>query len=77
MEIVRRPQAIRTHDGFCQPPHRDLVDAFHGAFSYAYYTLANCSFVVKLRSTELQKINREMQFIGIESLNFLLEPGKN
>jgi hypothetical protein len=61
MEIGRRPQAIRTHDGFCQPPHRDVIDALHWAFSYAEITIAKSSLLVKVQSAELRKKISEME----------------
>ena len=71
-EIIKRPQAIRTRDGFYQPPHRDVVDAFHGALLLRIVRIANYWLWVNMKSTELQKINCENENSESEALNILI-----
>lgn len=71
-EIVKRPQAIRTRDGYCQPQHRDVIDAFHWALLLRIVRIANYRFGVNTKNTELQKINCEMKNIVSEALKIQL-----
>src|ERR1700681_4627183 len=70
--IIKRPQAIRTRDGFYQPPHRDVVNAFHGALLLRIVRIANYWLRVNMKSTELQRINCENENSESEALNILI-----
>ena len=71
-EIVKRPQTIRTSDWSCQPPHRDVVDAFHWALLLRIVRIANYRLGVNMKNTELQKINCEMENSLREALKIKL-----
>ena len=68
--IVKRPQAIGTRDGSVQPPHRDVIDAFHGALLLRIVRIANYRLRVNTKNTELLKINCEMKKNASEALKF-------
>jgi hypothetical protein len=59
--IVKRPQTIRTRDGFCQPPHRYVIDAFHWALLLRIARIANYRLSVNTKNSELQKIIYELK----------------
>ena len=67
-KMFKRPQAIRTYDQVCQPPHRIVDSAFHWALLLRIVRIANYSLRVNIESTELQKINCEMKKIAREWL---------
>jgi hypothetical protein len=70
-EIVKRPQAIRTGQWFRQPPHRYVIDAFHLGVLLRKDRITNKRSHVNAESTELQKINCEMENSQGEMQNFL------
>jgi len=59
--MFKRPQAIRTYDKVCQPPHRIVDSAFHWALLLRIVRIANYSLPWNTENTELQKIICEMK----------------
>src|SRR5262249_31675302 len=74
-EIDKRPQAIRTRHWVGQPPHRDVIDAFHLGVLLRKIRIANSGLTLNGEITELQKINCEMENLGVELAKFELAPG--
>jgi hypothetical protein len=66
--MIKRPQATRTYDQVCQPPHRIVDSAFHWALLLRISRIANYSSPWNIESTELQKIICEMKIIARELL---------
>ncbi len=66
--MFKRPQAIRTYDQVCQPPHRIVDSAFHWALLLRIARIANYGLRMNTKNTELQKINCEMKNIVREAL---------
>lgn len=59
--MFKRPQAIRTYDQVCQPPHRVVDSAFHWALLLRTVRITNYRLRVNTKNMELQKINCEMK----------------
>src|SRR3982074_903758 len=60
-KMFKCPQAIRTYDQVCQPPHRIVDSAFHWALLLRTLRIANYRLSLNTKNTELQKRNYEME----------------